>query len=409
MNREEKKETALVPAESKAVVASAPPADYWARGARHYSRAFRVILIVLALFLVLFTAVNYHVFSYNNLFYFFKDLTSLSAHGSVRDVAISYSYEDEHPAVLAFGSGVAFVGKSGIEVYAADGERLLDVEQTFAQPRAVTSRKYVLAYDGNGKSFTVCNAHARLYRGETEHPILAAAVSDSGHFALITASNEALSQVLLYDSNCNLIQRFSRASATVGVDVSDNGKWIALLGATEQDGNVAALLDIYRIGAKTVSGSVRLAGEFPLALSFTNSSNMAVLTDRSVRVFDADGDLRNAHMLGDAVPVAFDANEQGIALALETDRLSATYRVLACDKRGKVTLDTAHTGDILALSRAEDHVYVLGVEKLTRIADKDAAVQEIACEKGALGLFSVDGSRARVTYAAKAQVYTFDS
>ena len=409
MNREEKKETALVPTESKAVVATAPPSDYWARGARHYSRVFRVVLIVLALFLVLFTIVNHRVFSYDNLFYFFKDLTSLSAYGSARDAAISYSYEDESPAVLAFGGGVAFVGKSGIEVYAADGERLLDVEQSFTHPRAVTSRKYVLAFDGGGKSFTVCNAHARLYRGETEFPILAAAVSDSGHFALITSSNEALSQVLLYDSNCNLIQRFSRASATVGVDVSANGKWIALLGATEQDGNVAALLDIYRIGSRTASGSVRISGELPLALSFTNSSHMAVLTDTAVRVFDADGDERHAHMLNGAVPVAFEASEQGVVLALETDRLAATHRVLACDKRGKIVLDTTHTGDILALARAEEHVYLLGAETLTRIADKDAAVQSLACEKGAVGLLSVDARCARVTYAAKAQVYTFDS
>ena len=405
---EEKKQTALVVASSKAVQPASVKRSYWSRAAGLYSHAFRVFLIALALFLVLFTVLNFRVFSYENLFYFFKDLQALSSHGTASDTTIFYNYEGERSTVLSFGGGIAFVSEQGVEIYAADGERLLDAEQPFAQPRAVASRKYVLVFDGGGKSFAVCNAHAKLHRGETEHPILAAAVSDSGHFALITSSDQALSQVLLYDSNFNLIQRFSRASATVGVDVSPNGKWIALLGATEQDGNVATLLDVYRIGSVNASGSARLAGEFPLALSFTNSSSMAVLTDTSVRVFDADGDERNAHLLNGAIPVAFEASEEGILLALETDRLSASYRVLAFNKRGKITLDAAHTGNITDLALTKDDAFLLGADTLTRLSLKDGTAQTLSCEKGATGCFAVSGDRVRVIYPAKVQAYTFD-
>ena len=407
MNPEQKQTSALIAVEGERLP-EPKRTSYWARVAARYTLVWRVLLVVLVLFSVIFMLLFSRAFTYDSLFCFFKDLQTVNSFVLSDYSTVSTTYEEGDHTALAYRGGIAFINTGGIEVYSPDGRRLLNVDLSLRSPRAVASRKYLVAFDSGGTTFSVTNSYTELFRGETDFPIYGAEVSDSGHFALITASDEVLSQVLLYDNNFNLIQRFQRASATVGVSVSDNGKQIALLGVAATQGTARTVFDMYQLGKSAPDHSLTFEQELPLSVGFTNNRHLTVLTDKALRSCDLDGEIEAQTPL-DGTPIVFTANNEGTALVLETERIDATHRVIVLDKRGALLYDGTLDRDVSAVTLGADEVFLLVGNEVLRI-DMDKQQQTaIAVESGATGLFTVDSGRIRVVYPAKVEYFSFEA
>ncbi len=407
MNGEEKKTTAVVPAATKSVELVKKD-GYWGFVASRYTLIKRILVIALILFIVFFMIFFSRAFTYDSLFSFFKDLQSVAAFVPSDYQTVTATYHEGEEYVLAYRGGVAFVNGRGIEIYSPDGKRLLDVEGEFTAPRAVSSRKYLLSFDQEGNTFVVTSAYSKLYEGKTDFPILGAEVSDSGHFALITGSDTALSVVLLYDSNFNLIQRFERASATVSVAISDNGKRIALLGAVAEQGKIAAKLDVFKLGESEAENTLLLEDEMPLSLGFTDNKHLALLTNRALTFTEIDLDKKTRYLLKDRTIVDFTVNADGAALVLEGDALKAEHTVLAFDEKGEKILDRLFKGDVKAVDRKENQLFLLATDCVVRYDCKEETENVYQLEKEARDLFAAGDNGVRVIYPAKAEYVYFD-
>lgn len=409
MDSENREVTALVDVpQDKTPRATQEEAGYWLRTSRRYSSAVAILCFVLAVFLVMFSVLSAQAFSYDSLFYFGKDVTTLVSLADTRESVIYYDYEGALARPVAYRGGVAVAHGGGTDVYAADGELLLsaEVENTYAAPRIAVSRDYLVTYDFGGTDFCVCNSYAKLYQGKTEQPILGVSVSNAGYFSVITASNPNpgenepfyLSEVLLFDANFNMVQHFGRASATVCAVVSDNGRTVALVGAVS-DGT---LVDVYMIGDKMPLSTTTLAG-LPLVAGYTASSKLAVLTDTACHALTVEGRVYNSFSYGGAMLTAYSLNKNGVALALETDRLHAAYRVVALDKKGKVEMDVLGNGAVLSLALSRDYVWLLGAESTSCLHLRGGeCIASQASIKGAFSIVALDDKTARVLSPAQA-------
>lgn len=407
MNPQENKTTAVVAVEGERLPVP-KKTSYWARVSARYTLVWRVLLVALLLYSVMFILLFSRAFTYDSVFCFFKDLQTVSSFVSSDYNTVNATYEEGDSTALSYRGGIAFVNTGGVEVYSPDGKRLLDVDVSLRSPRAVASRKYLVAFDCGGTTFSVTNSYTELFRGETEFPIYAAEASDSGHFALITASNDTLSQVLLYDNNFNLIQRFQRASATVGVSVSDNGKQIALIGVAATTGTAKTVVDVYQLGKSAPSYSFAWEQEIPLSVGFTNNRHLMILTDKALRSCDIDGKIENETAL-DGTPIAFTVGSEGAALVLETEKIDAIHRVFVLDKRGDLLYDGSFDRDVSAVAIGEDEAFLLAGGEVVRI-DIDKQLQTAkAVENGATGLFVVNGGEIRVVYPAKVEYLSFEA
>ena len=405
MERDER-QGAPAPAEKRGLPAAAPAPDYWGRASGAYRTLFRILLIVLPIFIVLFVIVCAGAFSYDSVLGFLRDIRSASSFVPAEYRTVTYSYEEGDYTVLPLGGGVAAVNGGGIEIYSPDGTRLLDVPEELRAPRAVSSGKRLLVYDFGGTGFTVTDAYAKLHGGSADFPICLAAIGESGRFALVTTSDEHLSQVVVYDANFNLIQRFGRASATTGVALSDNGRYVALAGILAEEGKARSVFELYRVGATEPTFSCRLDEENALALAFTDDRHVALLTDRALRVYGTDGKTLQEIAL-EGAPAAFAANGDGCVLAVREDAFSALYRVIVLNKKGKITYNDNYTGDIGAVALCEGYAFLLEGETVARVTLKDGQIGKGAIAPGATGLFAIDGARVRVIYAGEALYYVF--
>ncbi len=394
--------TALIP-----IGEPAEKKSYWARVGGAYRFLFRALLFLLPIFVIVFMALCAGGFTRNSVFGFGRDLRTISSFLSSDYATVSYTYVQGERTVLSFHDGVAAVTGGGVEIYSPDGERLSNVEMAFSVPRAVCSQKYLLAYDFGGKSFVVTGAYGVLFSGETDFPIYGADVADTGHFALITGSDTHLSQVLLYNANFKLTQRFARDSATTAVTLSHNGKYVAIGGMTAENGSTQGVVELYRIGVKNSAFRVALA-EPVLAVDFTDNRHLAVLGAGSLRVMDLDGEWERALAFDGTALCDFDVNENGCALVLCTDPLRRESRVVICDKKGNILYDGMQSGDISDISLANESVFFLCGTQAVRFAWESAARDEIECPDGASEIFAVNEGALRVIYAGEARYVEFD-
>ena len=398
-----KEEKALVPASG----AKVESAGYWTKISRVYTIIFRALLFVLPLFVIVFMAICAQAFTRNSVFGFGNDLLSVSSFLSSDYQTVYYTYEEGEREVLVYRDGVAVVTTDGIEIYSPDGERLLERSMVLDAPRAVASAKYLVVYDFGATAFAVTNGYTVLFEGKTEFPILGATVSDTGHFALITESDTHLSQVLLYDANFNLAQRFSRNSATTGVCISANGKYIAFCGITTENGTVQSVAELYRIGAKQSAFSTRVE-DVALSVAFSDTRHLVMVTAKGGYVFDTDGEQLSHVDFGGVTLVGYDVNENGCAFLLDVGGVRAQSRVLVCDERGNLLSEKSFDTDLKAVALAQDHAYLLGEDALLRVSLGKDRTDTLAVQTGATGILLTKEGQLRLVYAAAAEYVEFD-
>ena len=401
MEDNQKPTTALVPTAGNQMVATEQKPGYWARTSRRYLLAFRIILILRVVFAVLFASLAPTAFSGNGIYYFAKDLASLAALSDRDRTTIYYQYNEAPASHLAFRGGAATAYDQGIEILTAAGEPSLFLERAFTEPRIVASRHYVLAYDFGGTAFSLCNGYDELCRGTTEAPIVYAAVSDAGAFAVVTSAvteNGKFypSEILFYNGNFKLTQRFKRSGPTVAVDLSDDGRYIAILGTSEN----GALLDIYARKATKPQASVAFDG-FPCAVGFTASNTVAVVTDAGCHTLRTDGKSYKSVSFDGQALLSYDIGEKTVAVALQTDAVRGASRLVACDKKGNIKYDGDGFTDIRALSLSDRTAWLLTASGVVAVDLRRGAVSAtVEAEPGALDIEGVGRTRAKLFYPA---------
>ena len=392
----------LIPAQS-----NEKTGNYWAFSARAYTLVFRAFLIALPLFVIVFMAICAQAFTKNSIYSFAMDLRSVASFVPSDYQNVSYTYQEGERVVCAYRDGVAVAGCGGVEIYSPDGQRLLDVPKAWSAPRAVASQKYLVAYEFGSKEFTVTDAYTVLFEGKTEFPILMASVADTGHFALVTTSDTHLSQVLLYDANFNLIECFTRSSATISVAFADNGKQIALSGIYTEGGASRSVVELYRIGAKEPAYS-RVVQDLVMQLAFTDHRHLAVLSDKALRVLDEDGDPTGEISFEGQSARSFEVSEKGILLLLSAQDLHATHRVMLLDQRGELVKEQAWQGSIVSVAFAQEQVFFLSDGQIVKWDAEKESFTTMVCSPGATSLWIVGKDALRVAYAGEALYVEFE-
>ena len=408
MNPDEKKSTALVPIEGSRLPVPQPPVreSYWAGVSARYAMISRALIVILLLFAVLFLLVFSRVFTYDSLFSFVKDMQTVSSFVPSGYDTIYAMYEGESVSTFYRGS-VAFVGKGGVEIYAPDGTRLLDVTREFSNPRVVASEKYLLAFDHGGKAFSVTNSYGELLRGESEFPILGATVSNDGYFALITTAKETISRVVLYDNNFHLIRGIDRNSATVGAAFFADGS-LAIFGATAAEGSVFATVNVYDEKLENVAYSASFANEMPLSVAVSEADTLFLLTNKALRACDSDCDVESkVELTGTVKELYLGAN--GAVLVQETDAVTATNGIVVWDPDGSIVYEGTYKGDVYGAAVGKDEAFLLCAGSVMRISTKDGAVQTLPVETGATSILAVGAGQLRVVYVAKAVFVEFEN
>ena len=381
------------------IVSSFAPREgegYYGGVERRYRAAGIVIAVALVIFVLASLIFGFREFTYQNIYYFFKDFDTVISADRYPVDAINYG-SGEGRSYAAFKGGIAVADRYSVSVCSSGGRRTAEFNVGYYSPQLRASEKYLLIYESGG-AFSVCNSFIRLYSETLPGGIYAAEINAAGEVLVHTGDSRYRAVLYLYDSGFSRAAAYYISDYVTATALSADGKYILAATVDAASGNYVSALRVYRRGETEPRTILTTNGEMIMKCGAFFDGFYA-LTDRGVYVVGANGKVRSHTALADGRGfVSCEASEKCLA-ALSRD--GDGYQLVYVPSQGEgmsVRLDAVP----LALGVSGRQAYVLFDGAVARYDFDSGNVDFVECTPGALDMVVTASRRVLVCYATRA-------
>jgi hypothetical protein len=210
--------------------------------------------------------------------------------------------------------------------------------------------------------------------------------------------NTSLSEILVYTPSFQLQNSFGRGYPTLGIALSENGRFVAIADATAN----GTAVDILPVGSDRTGVSLAFEG-FPYFIGFTSSSTLSLVCDTALYTFRVDGELTEKVGFGGESLKNVAVSNGGVAILTEIDAALGLSRLIVVNEKGRMLVSKELTERVFDIALCDDTVFLLEEGRLIRISASSKEVlslHEIA--NGAVAVSALDPRAAQIFYEAQA-------
>lgn len=326
-----------------------------------------VLYLSLFAFVVLSILSNTNLITYQNFYHFFQDLNASAERVDIfTHDSVSYA-TDEQQSFTLYRKGLAVAGNTGVTIFSATGRQLVSHVIQYNDPVAVGSGKYLLVYERGGKQYSLYNANTQMHAGETEYPITGAAVSDSGMYALISSASDANSAVYLYNNRFALINIYKKGGNVLDAAISSDGRRIALLTVTPNEGGVLTSVMLAEPGKGTAIAENVIASSVGLQCEFTSAGKLVALTSGGVAYLSANGVIESFYDFEGKIPSSAELSSNGAVVCLKKSAISEKNIIIIFDKTGKIVYNDVTPQSVIDVAYRENVLFYTTYEGVNRL------------------------------------------
>ena len=295
-----------------------------------------ILYLSLFAFVVFAFLTNTNLITYQNFYHFFQDLNASAERVDIfSHDSLSYPTDEEQSFTL-YRKGLAVAGNTSVTIFSATGRQLVSHGIQYNDPVAVGSGKYLLVYERGGRQYSLYNANTQMHAGETEYPILGAAISDSGMYAIISSASDANSAVYLYNNRFALINIYKKGGNVLDVAISSDGSRVAILTVIPNEGGVSTSVMLAEPRKGTAIAENIVASSMGVRCHFTESGKLVALCTTGVAYLSAEGRVEFFYDFEGKIPTTADLSEDGVAVCLKKTEISEKNIIIIFDKSGKI-------------------------------------------------------------------------
>ena len=333
----------------------------------------------LLVFVVLSLIGNTGLLTYQNFYYFFRDLgASAETVDVLHTDGLSYPTDSAQSFTL-YRKGLAVAGNTSVTVFTPSGRQVISQKLQYSNPTAVGSGKYLLVYEADGMQYSLYSSYAQVYSGKSRYPIRAAAVSASGAYLLLSASDEFPSEMELFDDRFDRIGYFTLSSYVTDVAINQKGSVFAFLTTEVAGGAYATSVRIYESGRSEPVAVTALGDSLGLSCSFTDSGNLSVISSNGVRFLSPRGAVLTEHRFDGMQVHSADQSSDGCALILKKTGISSEKSAIVFDKSGKMLYNDSVTEAADSVRLSGEAFFLLCADGVIRIRTDTGHTQRLAC------------------------------
>ncbi len=375
---------------------------YYASVSAGYKVSQRILVLILAVFLVFSLVTNFREITFDNLFFMLKDFGTAVDMESTNYDMLSYDSNSKNFFSL-FRGGLTVVNPSSLSVFTATGRRTMKITSQFSAPCIESSGKYFIVYDTADTEFSVYNSFSKIHTKKLDYPIVAACFAENGNLAVVSRDKSHKSIVYVYNKNFD--ELFEVPSNMYAFDVAMNSDSDKMAISYYDIGDGSGRSEIRIIDTKTKEDyeTIVIDGEFLLQCGFLSEDIFTVVTDRSVRVYNKYFQEEDAETYYNGVVSGYDINEFGAAV-------SYTYNseniAIVFDKNGNLLYNEVVNNNIKDISVYENYVFLRTDEGVLRIKANNYDEQFLVSGQGQMLIYSAD--TALICGDSKAEYIVFD-
>ncbi len=269
--------------------------------------------------------------------------------------------------------------------FANNGKKILSEAHGFEDPVLKTSKTRALLFSQSGTVAELYNLQGKKLSVETEENIVAAAVSDTGAFALVTRADTYASAVLVYDKKGNLLYEWDSATDTVNsVEIAPNGKKIAVSTFNASSGKYTSEICILNLDSVTPAWSETVTEGLVYELNASGGGFYAVSQNRVRFIHWSKGklaDVENEYRMN------FFRENGGSAVAVFTRASDKTdNRIVLLSSKGAVKSSFEWKGEISDIQVANGHIYCMSDTTVMLFGNDGEVLRSASCSFGAVRL-----------------------
>ena len=377
---------------------------YYASVSAFYKVAERLLWVILAVFMTFSLATNYKEITYNNFFYLLRDFSAAADSDTSNYQILSYDSDSRQKFALYRG-GLVCASPSSTSVFTAGGRRTLKSNNDYYSPNVICCDKYVLVYDTAGAAFSIYNSFSKVYNETLDSPITDACFNNGGAFALSTRQNDIKTVIYLYGDDIKLRGKIPDSRFLFDMSLNDSDTRFSALYYDAGNGVGETAVCVYDVkssdSAKKLK-EIKLEGEFPLECAFLENDALAVVTNRSVRIYDKNFEEISVEEFGEARVSAFDASEHGVAVVISK---GVEKSIVSFDKKGKSSYNGSISENISGIRKHGDFMFMRTATGVIRLDIKEDKSEFLSSDGGKMLVYGDD--TAIVCGEAKAEYLVF--
>lgn len=351
--------------------------EYYENVSVRFGIAQVILYLSLFAFVVLAFFANSNLITYQNFYYFFKDLGATAEAVDIFNTdSVSYP-TDEKQSFTLYRKGLAVAGNSSVTVFSATGRQIVSSTINYQNPVAVGTGKYLLVYELGGTGYSLYNSNTQIHSGVSEYPISGAAVSDSGMYALVSSSSTHTSVVSLYSSRFAILNKYNLNDYVMDVDIDAKGERLGILCSFASNGAFSTRMRIAEPGKDQFRSEATIADGLGFSCAFTSSGRIAVICSGGVYYLSDRGKIEAEYQFDGFMPMLTDICGDGVTVTLKKNTISEKNIVIVFDKNGKMVYNESINGNIDQLSRSGASVFWTTAEGVWRLNLKNGTVQTI--------------------------------
>lgn len=326
-----------------------------------------VAIILLCLTLIIAVLFGGGIFSYENVYYMFRDISYITDYGDSSPDMLTYSQANNNYDFAVFKGGLAVASDTEIKFFTPSGRATLTEGLGYVDPEIVASSRYALVYDRGRREFSVYNSFVRVFSETLDYGISSADMIDSGDFLVVTRSKTYATLVKVYDGSQRLVAECSRNDYVVSAKLSESGDMLAVLSLDARAGESVSTLTLYKIGSETPVFSYSISGDMPYECGFISNGNVAAVCEGRTTVIDTDGDVV-AEYLHPSRLLCSDISRGGLSLVFEGTHADGGSMLTVINGDGRVISDAvAQSAAIRKTVFSDGYVYLLSDSEVFKL------------------------------------------
>ena len=258
---------------------------------------------------------------------------------------------------VPMGSNVGILTDTSFLIYSQTGEQLAERPHGFNDPCAVSGGGNVVIFDRGGLQFRVENIFGEPFSETASNDITTAAVGASGSFAIVTQSQDYLSELTVYDSSDKNIFEWNCVQGRIlCASISPDGKKLAAIVVGARDGSIFSDVYIFNLNSQTPSIK-KFDGEMLFSIGFKDNNNIAAVGEDKTVFLTSDGVQTADYEYGSKQLVCSSNEDSSVILVFgDVDDQSS---VVSLDESGKLQGKTSVSGKVNDVSTGGGNIVLV--------------------------------------------------
>lgn len=190
---------------------------------------------------------------------------------------------DSTKCIKLIGDNILVLTTENYTVYSPSGKEVYSKPHTFAEPAVCVEGKRGVVFDRSGTGFMLITDKKEVYSGDTTNNILTACYGGNGNYALATYSDNATSELSVYDENNALVFKWQSNYDRIGaVALSDNGDYAGVAALGAENGDIYTNVVLFGFKYNEPLNSQKISGAAAHDIMFTGGTELTAVSNDGV-------------------------------------------------------------------------------------------------------------------------------